>query len=98
MRSRRDATRNRFAAPRELGADPTMEPTFDTLRSHVARLRAERDAYLSQRDDLANAIGAHCLYHPEEPHEADSELWNAYEYVMGHQLAGSPTRRRPVRD
>jgi hypothetical protein len=68
-----------------------MQLILDTLRSRVARLLAERDAYLSQRDDLANAIGAHCLYHPADPHEADTELWNAYEYVMGHQLAGSAT-------
>jgi hypothetical protein len=68
-----------------------MELILDTLRSRVARLRAERDAYLSQRDDLANAIGAHCLHHPDQAHAADTELWNAYEYVMGHELAGSAT-------
>jgi hypothetical protein len=66
-----------------------MELILDTLRSRVARLVAERDAYLSQRDDLANAIGAHRLYHPHDAHESDTELWNAYEYVMGHELAGS---------
>jgi hypothetical protein len=66
-----------------------MELILDALRSRVVRLLAERDAYLSQRDDLANAIGAHCLHHPADPHAADTELWNAYEYVMGHALAGS---------
>jgi hypothetical protein len=75
-----------------------MDVILDTLRSHMARLLAERDAYLSQRDDLANAIGAHCLYHPADAHEADSELWHAYEYVMGHRLAGSATPRRADRD
>ena len=54
-----------------------------TLQAQVTRLKAERDAYRSQRDDLANAIGAHHLYHPGEADEADFELWNAYEYVMG---------------
>jgi hypothetical protein len=44
---------------------------------------AERDAYRSQLEDLANAIGAHRLYHPDEAHESDVELWNAYRYVMG---------------
>jgi hypothetical protein len=52
-----------------------------------ARVLAERDAYRSQRDDLANAIGAHRLHHPGHAHEADSELWEAYRYVMGHDLA-----------
>ena len=62
-----------------------MESTVrDTLRSQLARLIAERDAYRSQLEDLANAIAAHCLYHPENAHEADTELWNAYRYVMGH--------------
>jgi hypothetical protein len=98
MHSRHGATGNPLVAPREPESDTTMELIPDRLLSHVARLRAERDAYLSQRDDLANAIGAHCLYHPEDPHEADSELWNAYEYVMGHRLAGSPTRRPPDGD
>jgi hypothetical protein len=66
-----------------------MEPTLtETLRSRLARLVAERDAYRSQRDDLANAIGAHRLYHPGDAHEADSELWNAYRYVMGQDLSG----------
>jgi hypothetical protein len=61
-----------------------MERTLtDTLRSLLARLKAERDAYKSQRDDLAHAIGAHHLYHPHDAHEADVELWNAYGYVMG---------------
>jgi hypothetical protein len=54
-----------------------------TLQAQLARLKAERDAYRSQRDDLANAIGAHHLYHPADAQEADVELWNAYEYVMG---------------
>ena len=54
-----------------------------TLQAQVARLKAERDAYRGQRDDLANAIGAHHLYHPGDAHDADVELWNAYEYVMG---------------
>jgi hypothetical protein len=66
-----------------------MDPTLtDTLRQRLARLTAERDAYRSQRDDLANAIGAHRLYHPQDAHEADSELWNAYQYVMGHDPGG----------
>jgi hypothetical protein len=55
-----------------------------TPRSRFARLIAERDAYRSKLDDLANAIGAHCFHHPRDAHEADSELWNAYRYVMGH--------------
>ena len=63
-----------------------MEPTStDTYRMTVARLIAERDAYRSQRDDLANAIGAHHLHHPPDANEADTELWSAYEYVMGAQ-------------
>ncbi len=55
----------------------------DTLRAQLARVIAERDAYRSQLEDLANAIGAHRLYHPDEAHESDVELWNAYRYVMG---------------
>jgi hypothetical protein len=65
----------------------TMEPTVtDTRLLRFARLMAERDAYRRQRDDLANAIGAHCYHHPRDAHEADSELWEAYLYVMGHGL------------
>jgi hypothetical protein len=59
----------------------------DTPQLRLARLLAERDAYRSQRDDLANAIGAHYLYHPLDANDADSELWNAYVYVMGQDLA-----------
>jgi hypothetical protein len=58
----------------------------DAARSGFARLIAERDAYRSQRDDLANAIGAHRLFHPPHAHEADDELWNAYVYVMAQDL------------
>jgi hypothetical protein len=79
-------TRNPLAAPREPRTAGTMDMILDTLRSRVARLLAERDAYLSQRDDLANAIGAHHLHHPDDAHESDTELWNAYAYVMGHEL------------
>jgi hypothetical protein len=57
----------------------------DKLRAAFARLIAERDAYRSQRDELANAIGAHRFHHPRDANEADSELWNAYRYVMGHE-------------
>jgi hypothetical protein len=65
-----------------------MEPILaDTVRFRVARLLAQRDAYMNQRDDLANAIGAHRQKHADEAHEADSELWNAYGSVMGHELA-----------
>ena len=67
-----------------------MDPALtdrQTLQAQLARLKAERDAYRSQRDDLANAIGAHHLYHPDDAHEADVELWNAYGYVMGVTLA-----------
>jgi hypothetical protein len=61
-----------------------MEPELtDTMRWRLARLIAERDAYRSQRDDLANAIGAHRLHHEPDAHASDTELWNAYTYVMG---------------
>jgi hypothetical protein len=64
-----------------------MEPILaDTVRFRVARLLAQRDAYLSQRDDLANAIGAHRQNHAHDAHEADSKLWKAYGSVMGHEL------------
>ena len=56
----------------------------ETPRSRFARLIAERDAYKGKLDDLANAIGAHCFHHPQDAHEADSELWTAYRHVMGH--------------
>jgi hypothetical protein len=55
----------------------------DTSRLRFARLIAERDAYRSKLDDLANAIGAHCFHHPRDAHAADSELWKAYRHVMG---------------
>ncbi len=65
----------------------TIEPAVgDTLRTRIARVLAQRDAYKSQRDDLANAIGAHRLHHPDAAHESDVELWKAYSYVMGHEL------------
>jgi hypothetical protein len=75
------------STPRPSRIGPTMEPSLtDTPQLAFARLIAERDAYRSQRDDLANAIGAHRLYHPDHAHESDSELWEAYRYVMGHDL------------
>jgi hypothetical protein len=46
------------------------------------RTRAERDAYLSQRDELASAIEAHRYHHPLPAHPADVELWRAYDYVL----------------
>jgi hypothetical protein len=64
-----------------------MESTArESLRVRLARLRAQRDAYRSQRDDLAEAIGAHHYHHADNAHEADRELWHAYRYVMGDGL------------
>lgn len=63
-----------------------MEPILaDTLRFRVSRLLAQRNAYRSQRNELADAIGAHRQGHPDEAHEADSNLWSAYTDVMGQQ-------------
>jgi len=59
----------------------------DTVRFRFARLLAQRDAYKSQRDDLASAIGAHRYHHPNDAHEADVELWHAHRYVMGDEPA-----------
>jgi hypothetical protein len=68
-----------------------MEPILaDTVRFRVARLLAQRDAYRDQRDDLANAIGAHRRKHVDEAQEADSELWTTYGSVMGHEQGDLP--------
>jgi hypothetical protein len=64
----------------------------DTLRFRVARVIAQRNGYRMQRDRLAAAIRHHRSHHPDAQHDADSELWKAYEYVMGRQPG---TRRRP---
>ena len=66
-----------------------MEPTLtDTIRFRVARAIAQRSAYLQQRDRLASAIADHYSRHPEETHDADSELLEAFEYVMGRKPGG----------
>jgi hypothetical protein len=66
-----------------------MEPTLtDTMRFRVARVIAQRNAYLQQRDRLASAIADHFSRHPEEAHGADSQLWEAFEYVMGRAPGG----------
>jgi hypothetical protein len=71
-----------------------MEPTLSgTMRFRVARVIAQRNAYLQQRDGLASAIADHFSRHPEEAHDADSRLWEAFEYVMGRAPGGF---ERPV--
>ncbi|HEY2603008.1 MAG TPA: hypothetical protein VGI67_15735 [Thermoleophilaceae bacterium] len=66
-----------------------MEPILtDTIRFRVARVIAQRNAYLEQRDRLASAIADHCSRHPHEAHDADSQLWEAFEYVMGRRPGG----------
>jgi hypothetical protein len=72
-----------------------MEPILaDTLRFRIARLLAQRNAYLSQRDELASAIGAHRLHHSAaDTHAADNELWNAFLYVMGDRFTTSANER-----
>jgi hypothetical protein len=72
-----------------------MEPILaDTLRFRVARLLAQRNAALSQRNELASAIGAHRRHHSADFHQADNELWNAFMYVMREQLRVSAKERR----
>jgi hypothetical protein len=69
-----------------------MEPILaDTLRFRVARLLAQRNALMQQRDALARAIGAHRLNHPGEAHQADNELWNAYMFVMDRPVGRRAT-------
>ena len=66
-----------------------MEPAVtDTLRFRVARVIGQRNTYLQQRDRLANAIADHFSRHPEDAHDADSQLWEAFEYVMGRKPGG----------
>ena len=61
-----------------------MEPNLtDTMRFRVARVIAQRNAYLQQRDRLASAIADHFSRQPEDAHDADSQLWEAFGYVMG---------------
>jgi hypothetical protein len=61
-----------------------MEPVItDTMRFSG---RTRRNAYWQQRRRLANATASHCSRRPEEAHDADSQLWEAFEYV---------TRRKP---
>jgi hypothetical protein len=60
----------------------------DTLRFRVARVIGQRNAYLQQRDRLAGAIADHFSRHPKETHDADSQLWEAFECVMGHAPGG----------
>jgi hypothetical protein len=60
-----------------------MEPTLtDTLRFRVARIIAQRNAYKSQRDGLADAIAAYMERRRAEAGSVDPELLSAYEYVM----------------
>ena len=63
-----------------------MEPITDTVRFRVARLIAQRDAYKSQRDGLADAIVAYLERRRAEAGSVDPELERAYEYVMGPSL------------
>jgi hypothetical protein len=66
-----------------------MEPILtDTMRFRVARVIAQRNAYLQQRDRLVNAIADHFSRHPEEAQDADSQLREAFEYVMGRRPGG----------
>jgi hypothetical protein len=70
-----------------------MEPVVtDTVRFRVARVIAQRNTYLQQRDRLADAIADHFSRHQDEVHEADSQLWEAFEYVMGRTPGGVERR------
>jgi hypothetical protein len=71
-----------------------MNPILtDTLRFRVARVIAQRNAYQEQRDRLAGAIADHRSRHPDEAHDADSQLWEAFEYVMGRKPGGLDSPR-----
>jgi hypothetical protein len=48
--------------------------------------RTHRNAYSQQRHRLANATATRCSRRSEEARGADSQLWEAFEYV---------TRRKP---
>jgi hypothetical protein len=70
----------------------------DIVRLRVARLLGQRDAYRRQRDELADAIEAHRAHRPDDAEHADTELWTAYQYLMGREPDGAKGRPAARRD